>query len=204
VKLHCIILGGIEMKRKMVVMCLVILASCFFVGNVKGDTIRKLTVKRNLKVKKDLTVDGNVTAGTFTGDGSALTNLIPSGAVMFFNLNSCPVGWSELTQARGRYIVGLPESGTLGGTAGTALSDIEDRTVGRHNHTVVTDTHIHGPSTRWAYDGATRSFIHPRRPTFDFKPDDVGFPAVAIVNSDSHTHAMFDTGLVSNTNAPYI
>jgi len=47
---------------------------------------------------------------------------IPSGAVIFFNLASCPQGWRELTSARGRYIVGLPAGGTLGATVGTALS----------------------------------------------------------------------------------
>ena len=71
------------MKRRMVVMCLVILASCFFAGqdfvvaqvstcsecdsrfvNASGDKIRKLTVKRDLKVKRDLTVDGNIGIGT--------------------------------------------------------------------------------------------------------------------------------------------
>ena len=73
------------MKREMVVMCLVILASCFFVGqdyvvaqvntcsecdsrfvNETGDKIRKLTVKRDLKVKRDLFVDGKVGIGTDT------------------------------------------------------------------------------------------------------------------------------------------
>lgn len=64
----------------------------------------------------------------------------PSGAVMFFNLSSCPSGWSELTAARGRYPVGLPSGGTLGATVGTALSNTENRPVGQHTH----GSHEHG------------------------------------------------------------
>jgi hypothetical protein len=58
----------------------------------------------------------------------------PAGAVMFFDLASCPAGWSEFTQARGRYVVGLTPGGTLRGTSGTPLSDQEARPVGQHNH----------------------------------------------------------------------
>ncbi len=58
------------MKRKMVVMCLVILASCFFVGNVKGDIVRKLTVKKDLRVKRNAFVDGNVGIGTTVPGGN--------------------------------------------------------------------------------------------------------------------------------------
>jgi len=59
---------------------------------------------------------------------------IPSNTVIFYNGTSCPSGWTELTSARGRYLVGLPLSGTLAGTAGTALSNLENRPVGQHNH----------------------------------------------------------------------
>ena len=58
---------------------------------------------------------------------------LPSGSVMFFNLVSCPVGWSEVVVAKGRAIVGVPNGGTLAGTVGTSLSDMEDRT---HTHDV--------------------------------------------------------------------
>jgi hypothetical protein len=58
---------------------------------------------------------------------------VPAGAVMFFDLASCPEGWTEMADAQGRTLVGLPSSGTLGGTVGSALSDIEDR---GHTHTV--------------------------------------------------------------------
>lgn len=68
-------------------------------------------------------------------DGTLQTTAgIPSGAVMFFNLTSCPSGWAELTAARGRYLVGLNSGGTLAGTDGTALSNLEDRPTGQHRH----------------------------------------------------------------------
>lgn len=70
--------------------------------------------------------------------------LVPSGAVMFFNLESCPSGWHELTEARGRYLVGLTDGGTLAGTVGTALSDLENRAVGKHAHGINDPGHSHG------------------------------------------------------------
>lgn len=55
-----------------------------------------------------LDVNGTVTATSFSGPGS-----VPSGAVMAFNLSSCPSGWSALDgtggypDARGRTLVGV-------------------------------------------------------------------------------------------------
>ena len=68
---------------------------------------------------------------------------VPSGAVMFFNLSSCPSGWTEMTDARGRAIVGLPARGTLAGTAGSELSDLENR---EHTHDVAPLAFFTGPS----------------------------------------------------------
>ncbi len=59
---------------------------------------------------------------------------VPAGAVMTFDLAVCPSGWSELTTARGRYLVGKPSGGTLAGTTGTILTNLENRAVGQHNH----------------------------------------------------------------------
>lgn len=58
---------------------------------------------------------------------SATAPTVPAGAAAFFSTPGCPAGWSELTAARGRAVVGLVPGGTLGGTAGQALSDLEDR-----------------------------------------------------------------------------
>ena len=64
------------------------------------------------------------------------TAAVPTGAVMMFDLTACPPGWAELTGARGRALVGLPVGGTLAGTVGTALGDLEDRA---HAHVVDPD-----------------------------------------------------------------
>ncbi|MBI4395653.1 MAG: hypothetical protein HY548_01065, partial [Elusimicrobia bacterium] len=81
--------------------------------------------------------------------------LIPAGAVMFFNLVACPAGWTELTVARGRYIVGLPLSGTLAGTQGTALSNLQNRAVGSHDHAIPSLSHSHGHDNAQHLHGIT-------------------------------------------------
>jgi hypothetical protein len=52
---------------------------------------------------------------------------VASGAVVFFDLPSCPSGWSEYGLGHGRVIVGLPAGGLLNATVGTRLSDREVR-----------------------------------------------------------------------------
>lgn len=61
----------------------------------------------------------------------AVADNFPAGSIAFFDLAVCPVGWSELTAARGRTIVGLPAGGTVGGTQETPLANLEAR---RHLH----------------------------------------------------------------------
>ena len=58
----------------------------------------------------------------------------PVGSVILFDGTTCPDGWAELTNARGRYLVGLNPGGTPGSTTGSALSNGENRAVGQHNH----------------------------------------------------------------------
>lgn len=58
---------------------------------------------------------------------------VPTGSVMYFDLDQCPTGWSPFDAARGRAIVGTPASGTRGGTVGNALTDLENRV---HTHDV--------------------------------------------------------------------
>ncbi|MFC1609734.1 collagen-like protein [Myxococcota bacterium] len=71
-------------------------------------------------------------------DGTTLSvdsaPLVPSGAVMFFNLATCPSNWTEVTAARGRYLVGLNTGGNLAATVGTALADRANRSAGAHSH----------------------------------------------------------------------
>ena len=114
----------------------------FDVGQVSGSSLRW----RNGRFSGDLTVGGQITiSGGSPSSGKVLTSDasgvgswqvaagVPAGAVMFFNLASCPSGWTELTAARGRTITGLPSGGALAGTVGTALTNLENRT---HTHSV--------------------------------------------------------------------
>ncbi|MDU0353753.1 hypothetical protein RS130_07300 [Paraglaciecola aquimarina] len=61
--------------------------------------------------------------------------LIARDTVAFLAANSCPTGWTEFTEMRGRYVVGLLQNGTLKKTVGTPLGNGESRNnPGTHNH----------------------------------------------------------------------
>jgi len=102
---------------------------------------------------------------------------VPQGAVMPFNLASCPSGWTEVTDAQGRAIVGLPSGGALSGEVGSGLSDLEDRT---HAHEVnptsfstnASGAHSHSidpPATASALNGTHNHSANP--PPFDSDDD---------------------------------
>ncbi len=128
---------------------------------------------------------------------TSFPSVVPSGMVLFFNLSACPSGWTELTSARGRYIVGLPAGGTLGATVGTALSNQENRPVGQHTHTINDPGHnhplFHKPSIGLSgtdfmpNSGATLALQYP-------------YPS----NSAQTGISLLNTGSVAGTNAPYI
>jgi hypothetical protein len=111
----------------------------------------------------------NRTSGAFEcGQISAQGGSIPSGLIAAFNA-ACPSGWTEFTAARGRVVVGVPSGGTLAGTVGTALTDLQDKThahtyteVVNHTHTVtVTDPgHTHLQRSQTATTGSVSSWEH--------------------------------------------
>ena len=74
------------------------------------------------------------------GDGGLITT-VPANVIAYFNgaVASIPSGWTEFTAARGRVIVGVPLSGTVGGTVGTALTDLQNPT---HTHTGPSHQHV--------------------------------------------------------------
>ncbi|MBI4545056.1 MAG: hypothetical protein HY703_07675 [Gemmatimonadetes bacterium] len=129
---------------------------------------------------------------------------VQAGAVVFFNLTACPAGWSALDAARGRYLVGVPAGGTVGGTAGEALSNQESRSTGTHSHVVTDPGHNHAATTNWGWEKTTPSGTT-RRALFDFKPADaIGKPDLAALASASTGITVASAGSVAGTNAPYL
>ena len=71
---------------------------------------------------------------------------VVSGSIMAFDLSSCPSGWSELTSARGRVIVGL--------NPGDANFDSKGETGGEKTHTLtVAEMPNHRHRTGGPYGG---------------------------------------------------
>ena len=113
---------------------------------------------------------------------------VPSGFVGFFNLGVCPSGWTALVAAQGRYLVGLPSAGTLAGTAGTALTNLENRAVGQHNHGITDPGHAHSiPAS-----GSTAS------------ENAGGHTGSGSTGSAGTGLTINNTGAVVGTNAPYL
>lgn len=64
----------------------------------------------------------------------------PAGMVAFFAAQSgCPAGWVAATNVQGRMIVGTNTESDVGGTVGSPLGNLEDRT---HSHTFSASTNI--------------------------------------------------------------
>jgi hypothetical protein len=153
---------------------------------------------------------------------------LPTGSVIFFDGSQCPAGWSPLDAARGRVIVGLPQGGTVKGTVGPPLTDLQDR---GHAHSVdppridtTNDTHNHiwgeflGGSLIWrsfTSGGSTTELVN-----WENGMDTAGaghYPLSRSVNAtrsyytnrDTHGHSV-DIGAVNSTGAnishviPYI
>ena len=121
----------------------------------------------------------------------------PAGAVMFFDLASCPNGWSEYTKARGRYLVGNQPTGTLGALVGNPLGNTENRPTGQHTHAVIDPGHVHGVD----YD--TEMLAN--------QGDTLGGTTKVGVNSKTQFTSRSFTGItiapagtVAGTNAPYV
>src|SRR3989338_8086790 len=97
-------------------------------SQVGGGGVSQITAGTNITITPT-GVTGNVTINSSGGGGGG----VPSGAISFFNLSSCPSGWSAVPSAVGRYLVG---GGTLTLTVGTPLGNGENRPTGYHFHFV--------------------------------------------------------------------
>lgn len=142
------------------------------------DPADKLSVNGTIRSLSGGFVFPDGTTQATAGSGST-----PTGAVMFFNLATCPTGWTALAAAQGRYLVGLPSAGTLAGTAGTALSNLEWRTAGAI--TATQPSHIHNLYDTRNSEGATAN---------DYESTQAAEPSIT-VNSATP---------LAGTNAPYL
>lgn len=78
---------------------------------------------------------GSLTDMVETANAQAPSAAAPKGLLLFFTTPTCPDGWTELEDAKGRLIVAVSDA-TLGGvTVNAPLADREDRT---HSHPFAT------------------------------------------------------------------
>lgn len=120
-----------------------------------------------------------------------ITREVPSAAVMYFNSASCPSGWTEFTAARGFYLVGLPSGGTLNAVVGTALTDMENRAVGQHTHTVTDPGHLHTSARSGTGGNGNMTPI-------------AGGSASGSTGSSTTGVTVNNSGIVAGTVAPYV
>lgn len=95
-------------------------------------------------------------------------SIVPSGAVLAFNLSSCPSGWSEYTTARGRTIIGAGNGassntavGDIGGekSAPNIVVDFQVATNAPNTNTPDSDTYLSHLSSSWP--GGTALYYKP-------------------------------------------
>lgn len=134
-------------------------------------------------------IHGGPGGGGGGGSGGGGSYLVPTGGIMMFN-GACPTGWSEYTAARGRALVGVPSGGTVEGTVGSALTNLDTRTIS----TVVAHLHAAGTLANAAETSHTHgagSFANTAEAAHTH-----GNGSLAADNESAHTHA--DGSLVNS------
>ena len=101
----------------------------------------------------------------------------PAGAVLAFNLTTCPKNWTLYQRSIGRYIVGVDENGDTGEEIGIELKENENRASGRHAHTYT-----------YAYVGGNGRGIEGGN----------SYPRQTVEAESAHNDA------IEGTNAPYV
>lgn len=75
--------------------------------------------------------------------GGLAAQVVPTGAVMAFNLATCPSGWSPLAAASGRVIVGAAAGVTPGATFGKDQVALTANEMPKHTHPITDPGHAH-------------------------------------------------------------
>lgn len=109
-------------------------------------------------------------------EGGGPMGPIPSGAVMFFELDACPAGFSPSASLRGRVPLGLPTDGEVGAAVGTGLENEALRTISQ------VPAHSHGIDPPAAVTSGVPAHLHTVDP-----------PNTGTSNDGDHTHVV-DTG----------
>lgn len=83
--------------------------------------------------------------------------MIPSDAIMAFDLSTCPEGWTELVAAKGKVIVGLDSDDASfdkrGETGGAKTHTLTIAEMPKHSHSTYITTHG-GGGLDWTGDGS--------------------------------------------------
>jgi hypothetical protein len=79
-----------------------------------------------------------------TATGQLGTQVVPAGAVMAFDLAACPAGWTALTDAQGRVIVGSTTAVARGTKVGSDQVTLTTAQMPAHAHGVTDPGHVHG------------------------------------------------------------
>ena len=110
------------------------------VGIGTTDPQAELEVAGQIKITGGTPADGKVLTSDANGLGTWEYAPIPTGAVMAFDLGSCPAGWSDWSSAEGRVIVGLDtaqsEFDTKGETGGAKTHTLSINEMPSHSHTI--------------------------------------------------------------------
>lgn len=180
---------------------LVVIGSLVTYGSLNATSINATQMRASkINVSDSVNVTQTVQAARFVGNGSALTNVLPSGMIAFFP-GSCPTGWSEYTSLRGRVVIGTPSGGTGEGTVGTALTDLSSRSISEvvaHQHAIdptsTTSTsessHTHSadpPSTASGGISASHSHTGPSH-THTVDPPSTSSSTGTTSSDGTHTH----------------
>ena len=125
---------------------------------VRGAKDIWIDVRRGWRVRGGITKVGAVpyaveaghatsadSAATANAGGALAQQLVPSGAVMAFNLATCPAGWTPLAAAQGRVIVGVGPGLTLGTAVGADGVTLTLAQLPAHTHAISDPGHQHNP-----------------------------------------------------------
>lgn len=159
------------------------------VDNLVGETANKyvISVAADIEDKLSNLVTNEVAKNQNLNIDELVQKVsLPKGVVLSFNRSTCPSGWQEFVAARGRYIVGLNDSGSLLATVGSPLADQENRATGLHTHSYKDHYTAHNPTER--YEGL--------RGAEWYGSGNPGFGKTTMTTAPS--------GGLNGTNAPYI